>query len=163
MQICVNCKQGREMRTNLDGYGLKIKDGKLLIVSNDKNKLVEHTAISYCPFCGGELELVEKKIIYVDYEIVDELQNLLYLGEKFDYVELGFKRDEVIQTFTVKFNDNFEVDIKVCSSEYAVFIDPVLFDNSGNQVCVLDTDVDLLGEYSFEYNNKKYLVEILAK
>ena len=52
------------------------------------------------------------------------------------------KRDGVIYETTVKFNDEYELDIKICNGD-TPWIDAVIFDKDGNQVETLDpTDVD---------------------
>jgi uncharacterized protein YrzB (UPF0473 family) len=50
--------------------------------------------------------------------------------------------------------------IKVCSGQNNLYVDPVLFDNEGNEVCVGEPAFELLGEYYFEYKGNEYVVYV---
>lgn len=66
---------------------------------------------------------------------------------------------EVIETFTAKFEDGIEADIKICNSEDGIWIDPVLF-KDGWEVQALDPEYELKGLYIFQYDNEDYIVEV---
>lgn len=72
----------------------------------------------------------------------------------------GNRTDKVEYLYTAEFDDGMEADIKVCDSdEPSPFIDPVLFDN-GQEVMCLDVRDELLGEYVFEVGFDTYRVII---
>jgi hypothetical protein len=61
--------------------------------------------------------------------------------------------DGVIEQWTVEFPDGHSADIKVCAggSECQPYIDPVLFDEAGNEREVLDAGRGVLqGRYEFQ-------------
>lgn len=59
-------------------------------------------------------------------------------------------RDAVLMTFTVHFEDGCEADIKVCNGDTGPWIDPVLFDANGCELCVLQEESgEILGVYDF--------------
>lgn len=68
--------------------------------------------------------------------------------------------EEAIKTWTAKFENGYEVDIKLCNGD-TPYIDSVLFNPNGSQVAVLEISEYLIGEYSFEANGDNYDVEIV--
>lgn len=106
-------------------------------------------------------DYIEKKTIKVDPQVAQELQNLLD-QPNVDLHKEKLGKFSTIANFTVRFEDGFEVDIKVCTSEDDVFIDPVLVNSSGFNVQALDPCYDLLEEYVFEHDTKQYVVELIA-
>lgn len=84
-----------------------------------------------------------------------------YFQQLLDKTEINFHKmkiaeDSTIETFTFYFGNNIEADIKVCSGQNNCFLDPILFEN-GSEVCLLDPEGDLIGEYVFEYNGVEYI------
>lgn len=71
-------------------------------------------------------------------------------------------KEGIEAVFTAKFEDGMEADIKVCRHDDGFFVDPVMFNSRGGQVCVLDVQSELLGEYYFEANGETYLVEVIV-
>lgn len=76
---------------------------------------------------------------------------------------------DIIQTFTGKFENGFEVDIKVCNCDDrsgAPWIDAVLFDNNGCEIMCLDVRDTLLGEYIFDmlhdHGTDVFVVDVVA-
>lgn len=57
--------------------------------------------------------------------------------------------DEVLMSFTHRFPDGFEVDLKVCNGD-TPWLDAVLFDPHGHEVQVLEPSDTILGEYPFD-------------
>ena len=90
---------------------------------------------------------------------VEKYNKLLYMQE-LNLRDFGFSRFCTVETFTARFNNQIEADIKVCTSEDDLYIDAVLFTN-GSQVCVLDPSYELDGTYEFEFENERYIVEII--
>ena len=61
----------------------------------------------------------------------------------------GFGRDQVIKTWSARFEDGLEVDLKLVNSASGPYIDAVLFED-GCEVQVLDPDFTRLeGDYHF--------------
>lgn len=59
-------------------------------------------------------------------------------------------RDGVLMTFTVRFEDGCEADIKVCNGDTGPWIDPVLFDADGGEIEVLSCEEGpIQGQYDF--------------
>lgn len=69
-----------------------------------------------------------------------------------------YKDCETIATYTAKFDDGIEADIKLCNGD-TPYVDAVLFHN-GCEVAVLEVSDTLDGEYAFTYNNNKYIVSV---
>jgi hypothetical protein len=61
----------------------------------------------------------------------------------------GSGTDEVLKTFTFKFPDGYQADIKICDGDYP-WIDPVLFDEKGHEVAALLCDDGLISAYPFD-------------
>jgi hypothetical protein len=75
-------------------------------------------------------------------------------------------RDDVIRTFTVRFPDRYEADIKVCNGD-TPYVDAVLFDPNGCEAqsiklvyCVLEVSDTLLGEYPFHHGGNEYVANL---
>ena len=71
------------------------------------------------------------------------------------------RNDQGYETFTAKFGNGIESDIKVFDSPNGPWIDPVLFTN-GNEIVTLEAQYVLLGEYPFEYKGNKYIVKLFT-
>ncbi len=63
---------------------------------------------------------------------------------------------DVPYTYTVRFSNGMEADIKVCNGN-SPYVDAVLF-KDGSEVSVLDVSENILGLYDFKYKNDTYLV-----
>lgn len=72
------------------------------------------------------------------------------------------RNNQVDLTLTAKFGDGIEADIKVIDTDTGPWIDAILFDNGSEQV-VIEPQYVLLGKYPFEYDNKKYVVQVCEK
>lgn len=85
-----------------------------------------------------------------------EMQSILNRSSAIDTVKQG----EVIKTFTAKFNNGYEADIKVVNGneDSSPYVDPVLFNASGNEIAVGEVADSLLGEYIFDYDGQQYTV-----
>jgi hypothetical protein len=74
--------------------------------------------------------------------------------------DLDLRSDEII-TFTGKFEDGFEADIKLVLE--GCYIDPVLFDPSGYEVAVSEPCFDRMeGDYFFSVDDKEYKVSVIG-
>ena len=71
------------------------------------------------------------------------------------------KKDTIIKTYYVKFDNGFEVDIKVVDS-YTPYVDPVLFDELGFEVLAMEVRDTLCGVYKFSFANDDYIVRLNA-
>lgn len=74
-----------------------------------------------------------------------------------DYQDL---KDCTVERFTGHFADGHFADVSICSGQSNFFIDPVLFNKDGFQVCVLECADTILGEYEFEDDGNEYILEI---
>ena len=94
------------------------------------------------------INLANEAVVFIHKRQVDYLQKLLDRTE-IDFRAEGIPEDATLITYTAKFNNGYEADIKVCSGQKNCFIDPVLFNEQGGEVSVLDTEDKLLGLYDF--------------
>ena len=78
------------------------------------------------------------------------------LDENLRYINSRSKTDK---TFTAKFRNGIEVDIKIVDCQTGPWIDAILFDD-GNEQVTIEPQYALLGEYPFEYEDKKYVVKL---
>lgn len=101
----------------------------------------------------------ERVEILIDKETHDEYQALLDEYE-FDLNEHDISSDSAVLVYSEKFSNGFEVDIKICSGQDSLFVDPVLFNQYGHEIGLLDVTDEILGEYEFEYDNKIYIVNV---
>lgn len=94
-------------------------------------------------------------------EEVVKLNHMMQLSGTDIYEKYGLKRDETI-TFTAKFANGYEADIKlVICEEDSPFVDPVLFDSVGHEICVLEPDFDSFdGDYVFPVNGEIFTVKV---
>lgn len=100
-----------------------------------------------------------KETIKIQKELASELQRLLN-AEELDLHKEKIGKDSTIETFTARFSDGVEADIKVCAGLTNCFIDPVLFDENGSDIGVLDCETELLGKYEFKHDENIYEVTI---
>ncbi len=105
------------------------------------------------------LDTTNETVIFIEKEKVEILQKLLDQPE-IDFHAEKIAEDSTIATFTAKFTNGYEADIKFCSGQTNCFIDPVLFDKQGYQLAVLDVEGDLLGTYEFEVEDIIYKVHV---
>jgi len=102
----------------------------------------------------------EKVVIKIEKQKAEKLQKLLD-EVSLDFKKLGIVKDSVAEIFTARFSDGFEADIKICSGTDNFFIDPVLFNNRGCEICALDTETELIEEYYFDGDDEKqYCVSV---
>ena len=95
--------------------------------------------------------------IYIPLNVFYEIENHLLNSQEFD--QAG--NEETIKTFTAKFKNGKEADIKICNApkdEGGPYIDSVLFDENGNEIALLDVGESLIEEFVFEYNADFYQV-----
>jgi hypothetical protein len=105
------------------------------------------------------------KVIKVPAKEFDYYQKVLQFSEQIP----DFDTNGVAETYTAKFDNGIEADIKVCNAEAesgGAYIDPVLFklDKSRKfsyEVCVLEVADTLDGQYNFEYNGDEYQVIVV--
>lgn len=66
-------------------------------------------------------------------------------------------REEILKTFTAKFGDGFEADLKVCNGD-PPFLDAVLF-RDGHEVAVIEPTDRLDGKHVFDEDHVVVVVE----
>ena len=97
------------------------------------------------------METITKRIT-VDQETLSEMNTILQRNE---FVE-DAGRDEILWIATAKFEDGYEIDIKVCNG-HGPFVDPVLF-RHGSELIVGEVGGQLNGEYIFACDDKEFIV-----
>jgi hypothetical protein len=97
-------------------------------------------------------------IIYVDKKEAEEMEQILSIEQG---ICPDYDHDATIKTYTAKFANGFEADIKVCNGD-TPYIDNVLFDEQGCEVNCPEISESLLGEYHFEFEGETYQVLVEA-
>lgn len=105
---------------------------------------------------------VYEKTIVIDKPRLDRI-NYLVEQTHLDFEEEGLIEDSTIESYTVIFPDGCEADVKLCAGQTNCFLDAVLFDSRGHEVCCPDCPDSLCDEIEFEYNNVLYIVHIKEK
>ena len=100
-------------------------------------------------------------VLKVKKELIKELQDALDIEEFTEETEV--KRDTILKTFTAKFKNGYEADIKVCSGFHNCYVDAVLFDKNGYQKSVCEPSFELLGEYYFSYEGEEFHAEVIQE
>lgn len=70
-----------------------------------------------------------------------------------------YDRIATIKTYTAKFPNGFESDVKVCNGD-TPYVDAVLFDEDGVELCTEEVSETLLGEYAFTFEADSYEVTV---
>jgi len=96
--------------------------------------------------------------IKVDNKYAKEVQKHIDDNKPLDE-DIGEMCNRTDKVFTAKFGNKVEADIKVVDTDSGPWIDATLFDNGSEQVTI-EPQYALLGEYSFEYNDKRYVVKL---
>lgn len=78
--------------------------------------------------------------------------------ERIQIFYMNLSKDDIIEEYTAKFDNGYEADIKVCSGTNNFYVDPVLFDDLGHEVDLIDPRDTLLGEYEFWDHGNIYIV-----
>ena len=101
-----------------------------------------------------------EKDLTLDPKIIEKFNRML------TWKHLNYEKHEIIKystvkTWTVDFENGFEIDIKVCSSEEnsPLWCEAVLFYN-GFECCCSDIEDELDGTWTLEYNNDKFVVHV---
>jgi len=97
-------------------------------------------------------------VITIDQQKAKEYQDLLD-GTAYDPES---SKDDVIETFSGRFDNGFEVDIKIVNgdTESDVYIDAVLFDENNNEVGFENPADILLGGYEFIFGEDIYYIVV---
>lgn len=83
----------------------------------------------------------------------DEMQDIL------DGEADNEANDEVVKTYTATFPNGYQADIKVVDGD-PPFVDPVLFNEHGQEVCCIEVADDLCGTYQFSVDGDTYVVVV---
>lgn len=97
------------------------------------------------------------KTIEIDAARLKEIESLLAGGKQVE----GYGSASVIETFTAKFSDGYEADIKFVNAEGGPYIDPVLF-LDGHEAAVGEPAYSLAGAFEFEHDGHTFTVEVKA-
>ncbi len=105
---------------------------------------------------------VYEKTIVIDKPHLDRI-NYLVEQTHLDFEVEGLIEDSTVESYTAVFPDGCEADVKLCAGQTNCFLDAVLFDSRGHEVCCPDCPDSLGDEIEFEYNNTLYIVRIKEK
>ncbi len=67
--------------------------------------------------------------------------------------------DEVVKTYTATFDNGYQADIKVVDG-CPPFVDPVLFNEHGQEICTIEIADNLCGEYKFCVGEDTFTVSV---
>lgn len=91
---------------------------------------------------------------FVDSNTVSFWEKMLTVGDS------DIRQGNVVDSFTVTFDNGYSADIKLVSGEPS-FVDAVLFDNNGHEVCCIPPDAEsVIGKYIFDDD---YVVNVSMK
>lgn len=105
------------------------------------------------------------KSVYVPKKEVERLNRLLdVVYDKEDMEREEVEPDSTLFIETARFDDGYEMDVKVCSGQTNIWSEAVLFDPDGNEVCCTEPMYDNIdGEWSLESDDAEYTVVVKAK
>lgn len=103
--------------------------------------------------------MIYEKTLKISKEEAKKYQKLLEQDE-LDFEKENVEEDSTLKILTTKFENGFCADIKVCTGQHNCYVDPVLFDSKGNEVCVDEPSETILGEYYFKNDEDKYIVNV---
>lgn len=106
------------------------------------------------------------KTIYIPKKELERLNRLLdVIYDEEDMKREGVDFDSTLFLKTVKFDDDYEVDIKVCAGQHNLWSEAVLFDPNGNQVdCVDDSSYEHIdGEWTLSSDDAEFTVIVREK
>ena len=96
-----------------------------------------------------------------------EFWELLLASDDIDYAEMQFPEESAVFTKTIRFDDGFEADLKVCTNrreDRDCWSEMVLFDSKGNQIDHTDVSYDLAGQWELGWfdraNDTMHLYEV---
>jgi len=103
--------------------------------------------------------------IKISQEDIDFVEKVMAITDETDerWEDYQDLKDCTVERYTGKFEDGHFADVSICSGQSNFFIDPVLFNKEGHQVCVLECAEDLLGEYEFEDNGNTYILKLVKE
>lgn len=102
---------------------------------------------------------------------VDRLQKILNIGDfeqanvnidDFRKIKIG---DGLLFCESVRFQNGYQIDIKVCYGMHNAYVDAILFDRDGGEISICEPDKTLLGTYWFHGpvdGNDEYTVEVVS-
>lgn len=104
------------------------------------------------------------KYLQIPGEEIQNYERLMNLPKGHSDLE-GFPKYALIESWTVKFDDpKYEMDIKICSSDYAdpLWSEAILCQN-GQQVAYSDPESELAGEWILEDNGVEFTVIVIPE
>lgn len=106
-----------------------------------------------------------KTQIKISQEDIDFINKVMEITDETDerWEDYQDLKDCTVERYTGYFEDGHFADVSLCSGQSNFFIDPVLFDKDGNEVCVLECVETILGEYEFEDEGNIYILEIVKE
>lgn len=102
-----------------------------------------------------------EKNIEISKSKLEEYEKMFGYGVE-ELVENKLPILSTIETFNVEFDNGFEVDIKINTSEDDVWSEGILFDENGGTCCMTDVCDSLGGDWSFTFGDDEYVVNIIG-
>ena len=88
--------------------------------------------------------------------------NAILEMETINFEATGVKEDSTLKSYSVEFDNGFKAVIEVCTGQSNAYVNAVLFNTDGFEVCVLEPAEGLDGTYTFEADEVVYEVELMA-
>jgi len=102
-----------------------------------------------------------EKTITVKQVEIKRLQKLLDQDEV-NFTD-GIEMDSTLFNESVRFDNGFSANVKVCSGQTNCWTEAVIFNNEGIEIGVTEPSFELLGEYSFSFEENEYIINVLEE
>ena len=104
-----------------------------------------------------------EKDLTLDPKIIEKFNRML-TWKHLNYEKHGIAKYSTVKSWTVDFENGFEIDLKVCSSntDEPLWCEAVLFFN-GSECCCSEVEGSLDGTWDFEYENEEFVLVVKEK
>lgn len=99
--------------------------------------------------------LLIEEVVKIPQSVIDDMNEFLDMPDTSE----TFKNGSTYWTLTHKFADGYEADIKVVSGD-SPYVDPVLFNSEGHEICAGDVSDKLDGTYIWYDDEKTYTLHV---
>lgn len=110
--------------------------------------------------------MVYEKTIKIAKKEAERLEYLLD-QEELDFEAEGVEEDATLLPLTANFENGYSMEINVCTGQQNCYVDSILYsnqqDNLSPRCYVAEPEFGLLGEFYFELNRDKYIVNVVAE
>ena len=106
---------------------------------------------------------MNSRVLFLDKEDVDKYHKMMRC-KTLDYEEHDIPRYSTIKSWTIVFDNGYEIDLKVCSSDYndPLWCEAVLF-NYGNEHSYSDVSDTLDGLWVLCSGDKEFCLQVCIK